>query len=317
VTKVERADFVVEVPRQAKSKSWSADQAQVWARKDILSGGPPAKPEDPSSGKSVDWSQVKEWAGRRLRIRAQPMGLIVTSNDGGKKFTAGDATPSTGGEGFSLGTTTNEMRSRAGVEKQLRTFAQTEVARYNKSVTGELRTRLARPTTREFWESGKRIREFIERHSGRATQDAVWFSLAQWGRGELGYGKNWLEYATYFYDWLPNAIPTDPVFLVSETRVMNILRADKNSEVRRRLLEASLTGVLSDFSDEEFKWITGQSPSTFPLDSHTFKEFEQFGNRVEAGLSLALADLERVAEIRAFLKTTTRRRIQASDTSSE
>jgi hypothetical protein len=195
------------------------------------------------------------------------------------------------------------MREHASIEALVRRFAQEEVRRYNKKAAALIRIEETRPATREFWDSGKRVRNFIKTTLG-VVQDRVWYSLEQWGRGEGGYGKNWLEYACYFFDWKPDAGPADPVFTLSETRVMNILRATKASDERDRLLVACLGGSLGEFTDEEFKWVTGQSESTFPLTPELFEEFESFGRRVMKGLSFERADLARMDAIRILLEQT-------------
>ena len=297
---VERADKVVTVPERAANENWTADQAQEWARKEVLAGGPPAAPEDPSTGTTIKWNRIREWAGRRVRIRAQPMGLIIANPDGSKRFYPGDATTGTGSGGFSIGTSTKQMREQASVEASLRKFAQAEIQRYNKGITGRIREEERRVATREFWQAGKRIRDFIE-SSPKVVQDQVWYSLEQWGRGEGGYGKNWLEYATYFHDWKPD-IPRDArIFTLSETRVMNILRASKDPEKRNRLLVACLDGPFIDFSDEDFKWITGQSKGTFPLNPKIFEEFTFLGEKVALGKLLSVTDIDRIREIRTML----------------
>ncbi len=299
-----RADRTVTVPKRASVEKWTPDQAQRWAREDILFGGPPAKPSDPETGEAIGWADIKHLAGKKVRIQARPMGLIITLRDGTKSYFPGDATPSSGSSGFSLGTSTEEMRKQAKVEDTVRTFAKDFLSNYNKDITKQIRESERRPATYEFWEAGKRIRAFLS-EARSVTQDQAWFALEQWGRGAGGYGKRWLEYATYFYDWRQEAAKNDPVFTLSETRVMNILQAKKDPMRRDRLAEASLKGLFKGFSDEEFKWVTGQSPSTFPLDTGVFDEFRVFGDKIAEDDAFKDDEIARLREIH--------RRLQASN----
>ncbi len=304
--KIERADRVATVPQTAASENWTAEQAQEWAKGEVLAGGPPDKPIDPATMSSIDWSDVKRWAGKQIRVRARPMGLIVTNATGARHFYPGDATTGAGGVGFAMGMSTKQMRELATVEGSIRGFAQAEVGRYNKKVTSRVRQEERRTATREFWEAGKRIREFITQ-TPAVIQDRVWFSLEQWGRGESGYGKNWLEYATYFYDWLPDLNLGNPAFSLSETRIMNIIRATKKRDGRQRLLDACLRGPFTNLSDEEFKWITGQSKGTFPLTPDVREEFMALGCKVTGGETLSESDLARTIEIREMLRQAPRK----------
>lgn len=299
---IERADRVVTVPRRAAKERWTEDQAQRWAREEVLFGGPPDKPLSPSTGESISWAEIKNLAGRKVRIRARPMGLIIPLPDGTKRYFPGDATPSSGTTGFTLGTSTEDMRRQADVEGAVRQFAKDLLEGYNKEVTKTIRETQCRKATREFWEAGKRIRDFLAK-TKETTQDQVWYALEQWGMGANGYGKRWLRYATYFYDWLSNLGEDDLVFTLSETRIMNILQATKDKEERGRLLEASLQGFFKDFSDEEFKWVTGQSSGTFPLTADLFKEFQTLGVRMATGESLGSQDIARLQAIRQELDT--------------
>ncbi|MFQ5910115.1 MAG: hypothetical protein ACE5IJ_05260 [Thermoplasmata archaeon] len=291
---VERADCVVTVPQRAAREGWTKEEAQRWAREEVLHGGPPEKPTYPETGEAIDWSKIKHLVGKKVRIRARPMGLIVQLTNGSKRYYPGDAIPSSGATGFALGTTTEEMRRQTRIEDSIREFATQLVSSYNKDVTKSIREQEHRPATYEFWQAGKSIRDFLSRMK-EATQDQVWFALEQWGSGAAGYGKRWLEYATYFYDWKKRATNTDAVFNLSETRVMNILQATKKPAERERLAQASLEGPFNDFSDQEFKWVTGQSPGTFPLDAEAFGSFQAIGRKVARGDQLTETE-------RAFLK---------------
>ena len=305
MTKIERADRVVMVPRKAKLEDWTEARAQEWARNEVLFGGPPAKPQDPGTGEVIDWASLKDRAGTQVRIRAQPMGLILTGSDGSRRYVPGDATTGAGGEGFSMGSTVNEMRAGAALESRIREFARAEVERYNKRSTAQVRSREARTASREFWEAGRRIREFIQ-STPQASQDRVWFSLEQWGRGLGGYGKAWLEGATYMYDWLPHIESGHPVFLLSETRIMNIIRSTNSSDERARLLSACIDGPFRDLKDEEFKWVTGQSPGTFPLGGDSFARFQTIGLEIRQVGVLASATHDLLNETLHRLRTEVR-----------
>jgi len=293
---IERAEREVVIPERAAKEQWGADEAQRWAKHEVLFGGPPDMPEDPKTDTVIKWDKIKDYAGRKVRIRARPMGLILTYEDGTKRFVPGDASPSKGSSGFAFGTGTEEMRRKTKTETTIRDFAKIEVERYNKRRAEEARASERRTATREFWESGKRIREFLARNLSIA-QDQVWYALEQWGRGEYGYGKRWLEYATYFYDWRKNAESDDPSFALSETKVMLILMAGSNSGECDNLLEACLNGFLSDLSDEELKWTTGRSRGTFPLSDSEFSELRNVGCKINAGQELDNGDMLRLQNI--------------------
>lgn len=309
-----RADVEVTVPARAEEERWSAEAAQLWARTEVLFGGPPDKPFNPRTGQTVDWSEVKHWTGKKLRIMARPMGLLITSRDGTVRYVAGDGVPSAGVAGFAMGTSVATMRKQTALENEIRDFARKEIERYNKTLTKAIRDKENRTTTREFWDGGKRIREFIAAHGKKVNQDQVWYALEQWGRGAFGYSKAWYEDACYLYDWTKDAPPSDPLFALNETRLMNIRRATpRDEQARRRLLNANVDGVFADFGDEEFKWVTGQSRGNFPLGEEVHSEFSQFGEKVAAGKALDERDLNRLRELRELIRAAPRRSQAAAD----
>ena len=295
--KPERADKRVVVPKAAATEKWTAERAQEWARIEVLAGGPPDKPEDPNTGIKVEWADLKDIPGQKIRIRARPMGLILVFENGTRRFAAGDATSSSGGSDFPVGTGTEAMRKKADEERRIREFAKKEIDLYNKKVVKHIRESQNRFATREFWESGCRIDEFLLNNKD-ITRDQLLHSLEQWGRGRYGYGREMFEYATYFHEWKRGVHVQDNVFQLSETRVMNIIRASKVDEHRSRLLQACTNGPFKELADEEFKWITGQSSGTFPIeDVGVFKSLGVFGKKVSRGETLTDGDIKIMTEI--------------------
>ncbi|MGH9917440.1 MAG: hypothetical protein ACRD6W_01000 [Nitrososphaerales archaeon] len=288
--KVERADRRVIVPARAESEKWTADAAQRWARELVLFGGPPEKPIDPATRATVEWSDVKKWAGRSLQIRARPMGLLIETAPGKMEYHPADASP------YSMGTPSDVILKGTKLESKVRLFAKELIRSYNKEILRDLRLQSDRLAAFEFWKAGGSIRAFLKATPG-VTQDRVWHALEDWGRGASGYGKNWLEYATYLYDWLPDAKSSDAVFGLSETRIMIILRASKSRAGRNRLLNAALSGPLRELGDEEFKWITGQSRTTFPLDPFAFDSLKKKGAKIGSGLELDPSDVDEMSSI--------------------
>ena len=155
--KIEPAIKEIIVPSDALK--WPQDRAQEWA-KGILAGGPPDIPEDPRTGNKIEWKELKSWVGKKIRIRARPKGLIIYSDDGAKRFVAGDTASSKKTSSHKLNVSTKEMRKRSDIESRIREFAKNEIKIYNKKITKEIRL-TQKTTTYEFWESGKRIRFFL------------------------------------------------------------------------------------------------------------------------------------------------------------
>jgi hypothetical protein len=288
--KIEPAIKNVIVPMDATT--WSMDQTQEWA-KGILAGGPPDFPENPQDGSPVKWDQLKNWVGKKIRLRARPKGLILYSDDGSKRFIPGD-TSSSQKNSRELNVTTNDMREKSKTESKIRDFVNKEIKKYNKKITKEIRETQKRTTTLEFWESGKRIRDFLKINKD-LNQDQIWFALEQWGRGNYGYKHQWFRYASYFFDWQYDTIPDSPIFMLSETRIMNIIRATKNHSERNNLFEACISGPLKEFSDDQFKWITGQSQGTFPQKkANLFDEIKGFGIKISKGDVLSKEEVEQL-----------------------
>lgn len=282
--KIEPAIKEVIVPSDALK--WQEDRAQEWAR-EILIGGPPDIPEDPRTGNKIEWKQLKNWVGKKVRIRARPKGLIFYLDDGSKRFVPGDTASSKKTSSIKLSLNSTDMRKRSNTEARIREFAKTEITIYNKKTTKNIRTLEKRTTTYEFWESGKRIRDFLKDNND-LNQDTIWAALEQWGRGYYGYKVQWFRYATYFFDWLPDLKPENPIFLLSETRIMNIIRATKIAYERQNLLDACLSGPLKEFGDSQFKWVTGQSSGTVPTgNTKLFNELKQFGLKIREGKQLS------------------------------
>jgi hypothetical protein len=282
--KVEPAIKDVIVPSDASN--WSDDRSQEWARK-ILAGGPPDKPEDLRSGDKIEWKQLKSWVGKKIRIRARPKGLIFYSDDGSTRFVAGDTASSKITTSHKLNVSTKEMRKRSDLESRIREFAKREVSIYNKKITKDIRFTQKKTTTYEFWESGKRIRDFLKCNED-LNQDTIWAALEQWGRGNYGYKVQWFRYATYFFDWRPELKPENSIFLLSETRIMNLIRASKIHCERDNLLEACISGLLKGIGDSQFKWVTGQSSGTVPNGNiNLFNEMKKYGLKIREGKQLS------------------------------
>jgi hypothetical protein len=146
-------------------------------------------------------ADLKNIPEQKIRIRARPMGLILVLENGRRKFAAGDATSSSGGFDFSVGTGTEAMRKKADEERRIREFAMKENDLYNKKVVKHIRESQNRFATREFWESGRKIDEFLLNHKD-ITRDQLLHSLEQWGRGRYGYGREMFMSKTMCFSFL-------------------------------------------------------------------------------------------------------------------
>ncbi len=282
--KIEPAIQNVIVPFDALK--WPEDRAQEWAM-GILAGGPPDIPEDPKTGNKIEWKQLKNWIGKKIRIRTRPKGLIIYSDDGSKRFVPGDTASSKKKSSNKLNVSSTEMRKQTDLESRIREFTKNETKIYNKKITKEVRLTQKKTTTYEFWESGKRIRDFL-RSNEDVNQDTIWAALEQWGRGNYGYKVQWFRYATYFFDWRPELKPENPIFLFSETRIMNLIRASKIPQERDNLLEACISGTLKGIGDSQFKWITGQSSGTVPDGNmNLFNDMKKFDLKIRKGKQLS------------------------------
>jgi hypothetical protein len=94
---------------------------------------------------------------------------------------------------------------------------------------------------------------------------------------------------------------------------MNIIRASKRLDERKWLVDSCLQGPFKDLSDEEFKWITGQSKGTFPLDLEVREQFTIIGRKVAEGGRLGESDLIRLTEIRKQLGQAPRKTVVPQD----
>lgn len=297
---IEAADKVVKVPGIAAKEKWSAERAQQWARQDVLHGGPPDKPRDAKSGEKVDWASVKDYAGKSLRIIANPDGLLITGPDGKTRFVAGDTTRG----GFGVASGTSSVRAAADSEALIRDFARKEIGLYNKDVAENIRKTEARPPTREFFEAGRRIREFVIKHErGGVTQDSVWYALEQWGRGVRGYAKTQLEHATYFYDWKKGAAPDDPIFGLDETTIMIVLRGSRDGKEREALAKAVMDGPYRQLNADQRKWAFGLFHKTFPGDEQLWNALAGLRQRVIQAEALSDEDRQALERLRLLKKT--------------
>lgn len=278
------ATIIIKIPE--KGIQWTADEAQAWAR-GVLAGGPPDKPVSIQNQNEINWADIKKHVGEQVRIVARPKGLILTLDDGSRKYIAGDATSSTKSQGSTLKSiSTSAMQDKSKLEEKIRTFAKAEIQRYNKINCEKLREKKV-STTFEFWSSGKRIRLFL-RENDDISLEKITQALEQWGRGNYGYGKRIFDYAAFFYDWKNELRPDNPIFTLSETRIMNIILATKDPVGRDHLVSACLDGPFKNFSDSHFKWVTGQSLGNFPeKDKRLFKQINSYGTKVMKGGTLS------------------------------
>jgi hypothetical protein len=282
--KIEPAIKDIIVPSDASK--WPEDRAQEWAM-GHLAGGPPDIPEDPHTGNKIEWKQLKSWIGKKIRIRSRPKGLIIFLDDGSKRFVPGDTASSKKTSSHKLNVSSSEMRKQTELESRIREFTKNETKIYNKKITKEIRLTQTKTTTYEFWESGKRIRDFLKSNED-INQDTIWAALEQWGRGNYGYKVQWFRYATYFFDWRSELKPENPIFLLSETRIMNLIRASKIPQERDNLLEACISGPLKTIGDSQFKWVTGQSSGTVPDGNmNLFNDMKKFDQKIREGKQLS------------------------------
>ena len=279
----EPANIIKPVPEDAIK--WTAEEAQAWARK-VLAGGPPDKPTDIQTQEEIDWADIKKFVGKKVRITARPKGLIFKFDDGTRKYVPGDAATSNKSQGSALkNISTAAMQKKSKVELKIRIFAKDEIKRYNKKIGDDARIRKGTATL-EFWESGKRIHNFLKENED-ISREQITQALEQWGRGEYGYGKRTFEYALYFFDWMKNLQTEDKIFTLSETRIMNIILATKNPAERAHLVLACLEGPFKNLSDSQFKWVTGQSRGNFPENkTDLFDKVNNFGIKVMKGGTL-------------------------------
>ena len=292
------ANIIDKVPEEAKK--WSAIKAQQWARK-LLAGGPPDKPIDVKTGDTIEWTALKQYVGKKVRLVARPKGLILIFDDGRRQYIAGDtATSQKTRERGPLGSV-KEMHKASNIESRIRAFAKEEISRYNKDICKEIRKQKG-TATYEFWASGERISNFLKENDD-ISKEHLTFAMEQWGTGVGGYGKRILEYAVYFFDWKPDLKPEDPIFTLSETRIMNIIMARRYDFVALdHLVEACLRGPFRDLTDEQFKWVTNQSANTFPRDSALFEKLNTFGIKFMEGRGLSKEEIDEMNTILKGIK---------------
>lgn len=293
------ADIVVTIPESAKK--WSAEEAQEWARKE-LAGGPPEIPINQKTKQPIKWSEIKICIGQKVRLVAKPKGLIIKLDDGSRKYIAGDTTSSSKSTGRQRkGISTASMQEKSKLELKIRTFVKEEIERYNKKTREEIIKRKG-TATYEFWESGKRIRAFLNTNPD-ISLERITQALEQWGRGKHGYGKRTFEYTLFFNDWKSDLNPEDPIFKLSETRIMNIIIATKDPVKRDRLVLACLEGPFNNITDSQFKWITGQSVRDFNQKKKTLvKKISNYVDKVVEGEELSTEERDNLSEILNQLK---------------
>jgi hypothetical protein len=270
-----RAELEAIVPRKMNKY-----EAQAWA-KEILCGGPPDQPIDVKTGEVIGWAHLK--VGQKIRLRANPMGLIKEYPDGMKKYIAGAIT--------SCNTTVQkstfsvaEMQRRSQIEMKKREFAQHMIAKYNRNRMDEIR-KSGKEISRAFWLAGREIRQFLDQNE-EIKFSHIMLELKQWGIGCSGYAEQWFDLATKFYDWKPDLSADNPIFFLSETRIMNLVRV-RNITKQDNLLISIYSGALHNITekkyDELFKWIIGQSPNSCK-EKALYRELNEIGKHIMAGI---------------------------------
>jgi hypothetical protein len=267
-----RAELDAVVPRKMNKL-----EAQAWA-KDMLGGGPPDQ-IDAKTGQLIDWAHLK--IGQKIRIRANPMGLIQEYPDGTKKYIAGAITSCTNIQKSTFSVV--EMQRRSQIETKKRKFAQDMIAKYNRNSMDEIR-KSGQEISRSFWLAGKEIRQFLTQNE-EIKFGNIMLELKQWGIGCSGYSEQWFDLATKFYDWKPNLSSDDPIFSLSETRILNLIRVRDNVK-QDSLLNSIYSGVLRNITDKKydklFQWIIGQSQNSCE-DKALYRELNEIGKRIMAG----------------------------------
>lgn len=283
----QRAELEVVVPRKMNTS-----EAQAWA-KEVLGGGPPDKPIDVRTGEEIGWAHLQ--VGQKVRLRANPMGLIKEYPDGTKKYFAGAMTSCDGTS--KKGTfSVEEMQRRSLIETKKREFAQQMIQKYNRNSMGGIRNS-GQGISRAFWQAGKETRQFLNKNK-EVKFSHIMLELKQWGIGCSGYAEMWFDNATHFYDWRPDLTDDDPIFLLSETRIMNLVRVRDKSK-QNNLLISLRSGALHNFIekkyDDPFKWIIGQSSKSCK-NKAVYKELNEIGKRIMAGKE-STEDGERLMKI--------------------
>ena len=307
-----RARVTVKVPaRKWKSKA----EVEEWAR-ELLAGGPPKlKATIPvghdRGGQPAEWKDVQKglMADQYVEIFSDPPGLIVTDSEtGDRKFV-----PSASKTGLVLGKTSAEdFIESIGAERELRDFVKQENEKFNKYRQSKGPTENVNWAW-EWYVHGKRIREFVSSHSGVSTE-RVWRELVNWGLGLNGYGRQTHQDSTYFYDWIGQADISNPVFLLSTTRIQHILR-DRTKSGRDCLLNAIITGPFRDFTDDEFAWLIDQRRKNWPLDELTRLDLVAIGAAIRKGLSLSPDELGRLQDILGSARKACRASVDSQEAS--
>jgi len=291
----EPARLRIKVPaRKWRSKA----EVEAWAREQ-LAGGPPkiigvVSQGHPEAGKPATWKHLQEGAfeNQYVVLESDPPGLIVHDSETGERTFV----PSASRSGLVIGKTkADEFIGSIEIERELRAFVKAENRLFNKVRQAESEV-ASRSWTIEWYNHGRRIRRFVENHSGVSTE-RVWQELVNWGRGQNGYSRQTHQDATYLYDWLGAVDQTLPVFQFATTRIQHILWADRTREGRDRLLTAIVSGPLRELSDDEFAWVVGKRRKNWPLTSQDREDFVILGRRVRVGLPLSGEENERLSGI--------------------
>jgi hypothetical protein len=267
-----RAELDAVVPRQMNKL-----EAQAWA-KDMLCGGPPDQ-VDAKTGDAIDWAHLK--VGQKIRLRANPMGLIKEYPDGTKKYIPGAITSCTNVQKSTFSVV--EMQRRSQIEGKKRKFAQDMIAKYNRNMMDEIR-KSGQEISGSFWLAGREIRQFLSQNE-EIKFGNIMLELKQWGVGCSGYSEQWFDLATTFYDWKPDLSCDDPIFSLSDTRIMNLIRV-RDITKQNNLLISMYSGALRNITEKKydklFQWIIGQSQKSCK-EKTLYRELNEIGEHIMAG----------------------------------
>jgi len=268
-----RAELDVSIP-----KKMTKIEAQAWA-KEMLGGGPPDN-VDGKTGEVIDWAHLK--VGQKIRLRANPMGLIKQYPDGTKKYIPGAITSVSNTQKSTFSVV--EMQRLSQIETKKREFAKQMITKYNREKMDDIR-KSGQEISRSFWLAGREIRQFLNQNEDIKFSH-IMLELKQWGIGSSGYAEQWFDLATKFYDWKPDLSPNDPIFTLSETRIMNIIRV-RDVVKQDHLLKSIYSGTCHHITDKKFdklfQWIIGQSPKS-SKDKVLYSELTKIGEHLMAGI---------------------------------
>jgi hypothetical protein len=271
-------------------KKMNKYEAQAWAR-EMLCGGPPDQ-IDGKTGNPIDWAHLE--VGQKIRLRANPMGLIKEYPNGTKKYIAGAITSCTNVQKSTFSVI--EMQRQSQIEAKKREFAQHMIETYNRKKMEAIR-KSGKEISLAFWLAGKEIRQFLDQNK-EIKFGSITLELEQWGIGCSGYSEQWFDLATKFYDWKPDLSTDDPIFFLSETRILNLVRV-RDIPQQDNLLVSIYSGALHYIKEKKydrlFQWIIGQSQKSCKEDA-LYRELNGIGKHIMAGTE-SPEDEERVLRV--------------------